>query len=99
MSCQARFLRDGTIEIQTDEGDCLILTMDEACIFQIEIENALFTIFSDNQTNLENRIPIVVNDMTFSLEDAEQLASSLDELLSREGRGPRMEINWHRIGY
>ena len=99
MSSQARILRDGAIEFQTDDGDRLILSLDEALTFRTEIENNLLQIYSDDQTDHESQIPIVVNDMTFSLEDAEQLASSLDDLLSREGRGPRMEIDWLRVGY
>ena len=99
MSSRASMLRDSTIEIQTGDGDCLILTMEEARTFRTEIETNLLSTYSVAQADLEIKIPIVVNDMTFSLEDAEQLASSLDDLLSHEGRGPRMEINWHRIGY
>lgn len=99
MSSQARFLRDSTIEILTNDGDRLILSSDEARKFQIEVENALYSLFHDDQTDLESQIPIVANDMSFSLEDAEQLASSLDELLSREGRGPNKKIDWLRVGY
>ena len=92
-------LSDGNIEILTGDDDRLILTTDEARTFQTEIENNLFTIYSDDQTDTENQISIVVNDMTFSLEDAEQLASSLDDLLSHEGRGPEQKIDWLRVGY
>ena len=93
MSSQARILRDDVIEIQTDADDRLILTTDEARIFRTEIENALFTIFSDDQTDPEIEIPIVVNDVSFSIEDAEQLVSRLDDLLSHEGRGPEQKID------
>ncbi|MBN73809.1 MAG: hypothetical protein CME32_31520 [Gimesia sp.] len=99
MSSQATFLRDGNVEIQTDEGDRLILSPDEARIFHAEIENALFRIFSDDQTDLENRIPIVVNDMTFSLDDAELLTFRLEDLLSRESMGPSKKFDWLRVGY
>jgi hypothetical protein len=92
MSIQATFLRDGTIEIQTGDGNRLILSPDEARIFQSEIENNLLQIYSDDQTDHENQIPIVANEMTFSLEDAEQLASRLEDLLRREGRGGEQEI-------
>ena len=99
MNCQARILRDGTIEIQTGDGDRLILSPNEARIFQTEIENNLLQIYSDDQTGLEIHDRISVSELTFSLEDAEQLASSLEDLLRHEGRGPRMEIDWIRAGY
>lgn len=99
MSIQATFLRDGTIEIQTGDGDRLILTMEEARTFHTEIECALFSIFSDDQTDPENQIPIVVSEISLSNDDAEQLASRLDVLLNQEGREPTMRIDWLRLGY
>tara|TARA_R110002167_G_scaffold207033_2_gene411207 strand:+ start:4733 stop:5032 length:300 start_codon:yes stop_codon:yes gene_type:complete len=99
MSSLATFLRDGNVEILTDHGDRLILTTNEARIFQSEIENNLLQIYSDDQTDHENQIPIVANEMTFSLEDAEQIASRLEDLLNHEGRGPSKRIDWLRVGY
>ncbi|KAA0139170.1 hypothetical protein FYZ48_11050 [Gimesia chilikensis] len=99
MSSRATNLRDGTIEILTNDGDRLILSPDEARTFHSEIENNLLQIYSDDQTDFENRIPIVANDMTFSLEEAEQLSARLENLLSHEGRGPEQRIDWLRVGY
>lgn len=99
MSSQARILRDTTIEIQTDEIDRLILTMDEARTFQIEIENNLLQIYSEDQPGLENQIPIVVSEISISIEDAEQLSARLEYLLGHEGREPSKKIDWIRVGY
>ncbi|MAX37946.1 MAG: hypothetical protein CME33_15430 [Gimesia sp.] len=99
MSSQAQVLRDGIIEIQTGDDDYLILTMDEARTFQIEINHTLLSIYSEDQADLENQNPIVVNDVFLSIEDAEQLASKLDVLLSNESREPEQRIDWIRVGY
>lgn len=99
MSSRARVLRDGNIEIQTEDGDCLILNKDEARTFHNEIEYNLLSIFSDNQTGLESQIPIVVNDVSFSIEDAEQLSAILNVLLSNESGESIKRVNWLEEGY
>ena len=99
MSSRATNLRDGTIEIQTDEGDRLILSPDEAQIFHAEIQNNLLQIYSEDQPGLENQIPIVVSEISLSIEDAEQLSARLEYLLNHAGRGPSKGVDWLRVGY
>lgn len=99
MSSRARILRDGNVEIQTDDGDRLILTMEEARIFHNEIEYKLISIFSDDQPGLENQTPIVVSEISLSIEDAEQLSARLEYLLNHAGREPSKKIDWLRVGY
>ena len=101
MSIQARFLRDGTIEIKTDEGDRLILTTDEARTFHTEIEYNLLSIYPEAPVDLDYCHRIVVNDISLTIQDAEQLASRLVFLIySLEAKLTDLEkVNWLIEGF
>lgn len=101
MSSRAQVLRGDMIEIQSDAGDRLILTMDETRTFHNEIEYNLLSIYPEAPVDLDYCHRIVVNDISLTIQDAEQLASRLFFLIySLEAKLTDLEkVNWLKEGF